>query len=56
MTMIDKEFREFLNLLMCADPTPLTDEGDGIIRGYANRAAQERGYRDWYEAYHDKDL
>lgn len=47
----DEEFRALLDTIM---------EGDGqvrhatlvTIRGYADREAKDRGYRDWADAYH----
>lgn len=49
--MNDKEFRSFLNLMMCADPFSCA-EGWATLKSLLNRESVNRGYYDWIEAYH----
>jgi len=51
--MTDDEFMAFMALIMCADPTPLTDEGDQLLKDFADREAVRRGYDNWIVAYHE---
>jgi hypothetical protein len=39
-------------LIMCADPTPLSQDKDAAIKHKANVMAKELGFSDWVEAYH----
>lgn len=39
-------------LLMCADPTPLSKEQDAWIKRKADAQARALGFSDWVEAYH----
>jgi hypothetical protein len=49
--MDDREFRGFLDLLMCSDPWPMGDF-EATLKGLADRMACERGYDNWIDAYH----
>ena len=54
--MDDRQFRAFLNLLMCCDPYPVQDMGGGtgesdLIR-LANVEAKKRDFDTWEEAFH----
>ncbi len=54
--MTGAEFRNLLDLIMCSDPWPVPDTGDGdgqdnLIR-LADRESKARGFADWIEAYH----
>jgi len=59
--MTDREFRAFLDLLMCSDPWPVdggghADVGDGgqsVLEALADRESGKRGFGEWIEAYHD---
>ncbi len=51
--MSEKEFRSFLNLLMCSDPWPTGAGKDHVhMVDFANKLAQQRGYTTWVNAYH----
>lgn len=50
--MSDSEFKAFLTLLMSADPSPLSEPEDKILRDFADREARSRDYTDWIDAFH----
>ena len=55
--MTDKEFRRFLDLMMCSDPWPIPkdadgDDGQGTLLDFIERESNLRGFDDWIEAYH----
>ena len=50
--MTDIELRAFLDLLMCSDPSPVTEDQDKILRDFADRESQRRGFSEWIDAYH----
>jgi len=52
--MNDRQFRKFLDLLMCCDPYPVTDDPDNhfVMTSLATSEALKRGYDDWIDAYH----
>ncbi len=52
--MTDKEFRAFLDLLMCSDPWPVNDGGKNqvTLKYFADVEASKRHYDTWIEAYH----
>lgn len=49
-----KEFRKFLDLLMCCDPWPVEndEQSQEIILDWANNEAVRHGFSDWIAAYH----
>lgn len=53
MTMNNNEFKSLLNVMMVADPWIANDEDRENIVQLLNREAEERGYEDWVEAYHE---
>ncbi len=51
------EYRAFLDLMMCSDPWPVAETPQGLdtqrlMVDVANRLANDRGYRDWIDAYY----
>ncbi len=53
--MTDKQYRAFLDLLMCSDPWPVNkggEEGQEILMRLAESEAKHRGYNTWVDAYH----
>jgi hypothetical protein len=50
--MNEQEFRAFLNLMMCSDPWPASDQDHAELMNFAERCSVAMGYRDWVEAYH----
>ena len=55
--MDDRQFRALLDLLMCCDPYPVIDSGNGtgehdMIR-LANSEAVKRKFDGWEVAYHE---
>jgi len=48
------EFRAILNLLMCSDPWPAGVEDRLIIEPWADKQAQEFGFKDWIDAYYQE--
>lgn len=54
--MNDIQYRRFLDLMMCSDPWPVTDTGEGdghqILVDFADEEARKRGYDSWIDAYH----
>jgi len=52
--MNEKEYRAFLDLLMCSDPWPIKDGGKNhkILEAFANKEATKFGHEDWIVAYH----
>ena len=53
--MDDREYRAYLNLLMCCDPWPETtdEQSQEILDGFADKEAKKRGYDTWITAYHE---
>lgn len=51
--MDHKEFRAFLNLLMCSDPWPTDDEEQQILTDLADEQSRNRGFENWIVAYHE---
>ena len=52
--MNDKQYRAFLNLLMCSDPWPTPDAAeDETLKDFADAEAVKRGYSDWIVAFHE---
>lgn len=50
--MTRREFRAFLDLMMCSDPFP--DSVDrNLIENFLNKESIIMGFPDWIEAYHD---
>lgn len=45
-------FAILLNLFMCSDPWPTTDEEHDALESYLTSIAKSKGYSDWIEAYH----
>ena len=51
--MNKQELKYFLELLMCSDPWPLSDnESNNILQKYADEESKRQGFSDWIEAYH----
>jgi hypothetical protein len=50
--MTKLELHALCNLLMCSDPSPVSDEQDEVLQGLANREAQKLGFSDWIDAFH----
>lgn len=51
--MTVKQYRAFLNLLMCSDPWPTPDAAENrILCEFADAEAIKHGYTDWIDAYH----
>jgi len=54
--MNDKQYRAFLDLLICCDPWPVeknAKENLSIIFDLANEEAEKRGFVNWVAALHD---
>lgn len=53
--MNSREFRAFLDMLMCSDPWPVKDDGENqrTIIHLATVESKVRGHKDWIEAYHE---
>ena len=55
--MTDKQYRAFMDLMMCCDPWPVGsesgDDGHETLLALADEQAQARGYDSWYVAYHE---
>jgi hypothetical protein len=51
--MDQKEFRAFLNLMMCSDPWPCTEEDNDVLGNFADAQSRLRGFNSWYVAYHE---
>jgi len=53
----DPQFRSLLDLFMCSDPWPISDQGTGdghkTIESLLDIEAKSRGYIDWVGAYHE---
>jgi len=58
--MNNKEFRCFLDLMMCSDPWPVPadDRGDGqgVLLDFIEKESNLRGYDGWIEAYHKMEI
>lgn len=51
--MNDKEFRAFMDLLMCSDPWPVDDkDNQAIMISLADKEAKKRRFEGWITAYH----
>ena len=52
--MNNKEYRAFLDLIMCSDPWPIRgwDASEDILIELADKEAHKRGYWHWIDAYH----
>ena len=49
----DHDFRLLLDLIMCSDPWPVQGSNNQSgIEVMADKAAKERGFDGWVEAYH----
>ena len=53
--MTDKQFVEFMALLMCSDPWPVHDGGNNqiVMEDLADDEAKKRGHDGWIEAFHE---
>lgn len=52
--MNDKEFRCFLDLLMCSDPWPVPGgANESILIDFADKEAKRRRFANWIDAYHN---
>jgi hypothetical protein len=53
--MNDTDYREFLILLMCSDPWPVSDDGTNemTLKNLADEEAMTRGFAGWIYAYHE---
>lgn len=53
--LTDDDFRLLLDITMCLDPTPLSDEQDGALQALLVRESEARGYEQgtWTVAYHE---
>lgn len=58
--MTDKEYRAFMDLLMCSDPWPVTDQGTGDgqaeLVAFADAEAEKRGFETWIHAFHAEEI
>lgn len=56
--MNDKEFRAFLDLMMCSDPWPIQDGdvSEAILIEFADKEANNRGYENWIDAYYSFEI
>ena len=59
--MNDKEFRAFLDLMMCSDPWPIDpnetgDDEQGTLLDFIEKESNLRGYDGWIEAYHQFEI
>ena len=55
--MEDREFRAFLDLMMCSDPWPITateteDDRQGTLLDFIEKESNLRGFDGWIDAYH----
>lgn len=50
--MNDKEFRAFLDLMMCSDPWPGDAHNHTIMLSLANKEAKKRRFDNWITAFH----
>jgi len=48
----NREFRALLDWFMCSDPFPVDGETHSVVEHLLDRAAAERGHKDWVDAYH----
>lgn len=51
--MTDKEFSVAMEWMMCSDPFPLCEDKHKVLWEMLDREAQDRGYDDWIQAYHE---
>lgn len=51
--MGDREFRAFLDLMMCSDPNPAGEEVDAILKRWADEESQRHGFDNWIVAFHE---
>jgi hypothetical protein len=54
--MTHRFFRDIMDLVMCADPSPVDAATSRRIREELNNAAFNRGFKDWIDAYHRFDV
>ena len=52
-SLTDEQFRSFLNLMMCSDPWPCTEDDHNYLLGLAAEESKIRGFDDWIVAYHE---
>lgn len=50
--MTKEELKALCNLLMLADPFPLSNQEKNLLENVANKHAIEHGFNDWIEALH----
>ena len=50
--MTDHQFRALLNLWMCSDPWPASEEDSETLFELIDAESTNRGYCDWIDAYH----
>lgn len=55
--MNKKQFRAFLDLIMCCDPWPVddtlaTETNEWMVKDFASAHARTLGFTDWVDAYH----
>ncbi len=50
--MTDRQLRALLNLFMCSDPWPASDDDIAVIEALITTEVAKRGFPDWIEAYH----
>ena len=50
--MNDEMFGIFIEMLICADPWPLSPEKLLVANKFADFEARKRGYTDWIDALH----
>lgn len=50
------QLRDFLDLMMCSDPWPISGKGGEAaqkrLEEFADAASRDLGYDDWIDAYH----
>lgn len=46
-------YRAFLDLLMVSDPFPLPESDHSVLQTQADYWAEQFGYSNWIEAYHE---
>ena len=51
--MNDRVFRALLDLFMCSDPWPASQEAEAVVREYLNEESARRGFAGWVVAYHE---
>ncbi len=51
--MTNHEFLALLHLLMCSDPTPVSEADDNTLTTWADAEARRRGFDGWVVAFHE---